>query len=253
MLKVRVIPCLLLKNGALVKTIRFKNLTYIGDPINTVRIYNEKEVDELIFLDITATVENRQPPLKIISEISLECFMPFTYGGGIRSVQDAEKIFSMGAEKVSVNSSCFSNPQLITDIARIFGNQAVVASIDVRKNFIGQYRVYSRSGTVPTKTDPADFAKTMETYGAGEILLTSIDQDGMMEGYDLTLIKKVTSAVSIPVIVCGGAGNIDHLVEAVKTGGASAVAAGSIFVYQKKNRAVLINYPDRKILEEKLN
>jgi cyclase len=253
MLKTRVIPCLLLRNRGLVKTIKFKKISYVGDPINTVRIFNEKEVDELIFLDITATSENKKPPFKLLSEIASECFMPFTYGGGIRSLEDIKTIFSLGAEKVAINSYLIKDQNFIREAAELFGSQSIVVSIDVKKNFWGQYEVYSHIDKKCTKLDPIEFSIQMEQMGAGEILLTSVDRDGTMEGYDIELIKKVTNAVNIPVIACGGAGKLEDFAEAVKVGGASAVAAGSLVVYQGKNRAVLINFPVKDELKRILD
>jgi cyclase len=253
MLKTRVIPCLLLKRAALVKTVKFKNPSYIGDPINAIKIYNEKEVDELIFLDITATIEQRQPPFKILSEIASECFMPVTYGGGIRSLQAAKQIFSLGIEKISVNSYAVENPSFIAAVSETFGSQSVVVSIDARKTLWGGYKVYTHGGRKATSLDPVDFAGQMEKTGAGEILLTAIDRDGMMTGYDIDLIKKVTSALSIPVIACGGAGTVNDFSAAVKEGGASGVAAGSMVVYHGRNRAVLINFPTRNELQDALS
>ena len=252
MLQARVIPCLLLRNKALVKTIKFKDATYVGDPINTVRIYNEKEVDELIFLDITATSELKEPPYKIIEEIASECFMPFTYGGGIRNLEEIKNILSLGVEKVAINSHASERPNFIKEASDALGNQSIVASVDVKRNRRGKYEVYTHGGTKSAKSDPVEYAKKMESMGAGEILLTSIDRDGTMEGYDIELIQSVSSAVSIPVIACGGAGHVDDFAEAVNLGGASAVAAGSMVVYQGKNRAVLINFPTRSDLDRVL-
>lgn len=252
MLKTRVIPCLLLRNRGLVKTIKFKNPSYVGDPINTVRIFNEKEVDELIFLDITATSEKKTPPFKLLGEIASECFMPFTYGGGITSLEDIKTLFSLGAEKVAINSSAIENPNFIREAADLSGSQSIVASIDVKKNFLGKYEVYNHRYKKSTKLNPVEFSVQMEQMGAGEILLTSVDRDGTMEGYDIELIKQVTNAVSIPVISCGGAGKVEDFREAVKVGGASAVAAGSMVVYQGKNRAVLINFPVKEELKKVL-
>ena len=248
MLKTRVMPCLLLKNSRLVKTIKFKKPNYVGDPINVVKIYNEKEVDELIFLDITATVENRKPPFKIISEITSECFMPFAYGGGINNLEDIKKIFSLGVEKVAINSYAVENPSFIKSASDLFGSQSIIVSIDVRKSLFGKYEVYTHSGKNATKLDPVKFAIQVEEMGAGELLLTSIDRDGTMQGYDNNLITEVSDAVSVPVIACGGVGKIEHFAEAVKAG-ASAVAAGSLVVYQGFNRGVLINFPNRDELE----
>jgi len=249
MLRIRIFPCLLLNNSALVKTIKFGNPQYIGDPINTVRIYNEMEVDELVFLDITATLKNKKPPFDIISQIAGECFMPFAYGGGIKDLKDIKKIFSLGAEKVVINSYAVKNPRFISEAADLYGSQSIVVSIDVKKNVLGKYNLYSRSGKKPTKLDPVEFAVHMEEMGAGEIFLNSIDRDGTMDGYDIVLIKKVSEAISIPLIACGGAGKYEDIGKAVKAG-ASAVAAGSIFIYQGKNRSVLINFPAREEQEE---
>lgn len=252
MLQTRVIPCLLLKDDGLVKTIKFKNHAYIGDPINTVRIFNEKEVDELIFLDIQASVLNREPNFKLLAEIANECFMPLAYGGGLKKLDQVKRIFNIGLEKVAINTSACVNPNFITEIANLFGNQAVIASIDVKKNFFGKNEVVYKSGSQKQKLSPVEWAKEMENKGAGEILLTSIDRDGTWSGYDLELIKSITSVVNIPVIANGGAGSIKHLVEGKKIANASALALGSMVVYQKQGMGVLINYPERKILEKEL-
>ncbi|MFQ5571603.1 MAG: AglZ/HisF2 family acetamidino modification protein [Rhodothermales bacterium] len=252
MLQTRVMPCLLLRNRGLVKTIKFKNASYVGDPINTVRIYNEKEVDELIFLDITATPQQKAPPYELLEEIASECFMPFTYGGGVRALDQMKQIFSLGVEKVAVNSYAAEYPAFIREAADTFGSQSIVASIDVKKKLFGRYEVYSHGATRPSRRDPVEVAEEVERQGAGEILLTSIDRDGTMEGYDIELISRVTRAVGIPVIACGGAGSLEDFGRAVREGGASAVAAGSMVVYQGKHRAVLINFPTRTELEEAL-
>jgi cyclase len=235
-------PCLLLRQSKLVKTVRFREPDYIGDPVNAVKIYNDKEVDELIFLDITATVDKKAPPFKMISEIASECFMPYTYGGGIRSLEDMRKIFNLGVEKIAINSHAVENPDFIMQAAKEFGNQSIVASIDVKKKLMGKYEVFTRSGTNPTGLGPVEHARMMEEMGAGEILLTSIDRDGTWEGYDLELIRTVAEAVNVPLIVCGGAGGIEDFRKAVDAG-ASACATGSMVVYQAKNRGVLINFP----------
>ena len=253
MLKTRVMPCLLLRNAALVKTIQFKDPGYIGDPINAIRIYNEKEVDELIFLDIGATTEGKKPPFKIIENIASECFMPVAYGGGVRDIADVKQIFSLGIEKISLNSYVVENPQFVRQVADTFGAQSVVVSIDVKKKLFGRYEVRTHGGRKSTGLDPVSFAVEMEKMGAGEILLTSIDRDGTMQGYDIDLIKLVTSAVGIPVIASGGAGKVEDFGKAVKEGGASAVAAGSMVVYYGRNRAVLINFPSRQELENELD
>lgn len=249
MLKTRVMPCLLLKDGALIKTVKFKNPGYIGDPINAIRIYNEKEVDELIFLDITATIENRLPPYKILSEIASECFMPVTYGGGVRDVETIRQILSLGIEKVAINSCAVENPHFVSIAADRYGSSTIVVSIDVRKKLFGRYEVFIHGGRKGTGHDPVEFAVKMEQMGAGEILLNSIDRDGTQEGYDIDLIKSITSAVGVPVIACGGAGKLEDFRVAVKEGGASACAAGSMVVYFGRNRAVLITFPEREKLE----
>lgn len=252
MLKTRVMPCLLLKDGGLVKTIKFKDPGYVGDPINAIRIYNEKEVDELIFLDITATLENREPPYQTLSEIASECFMPVTYGGGIRDVGQIRKILSLGIEKISINSYAVENPDFVQAAADKFGSSTIVVSIDAHRKLFGGYEVYTRGGRKATGFNPVEFAMKMEAKGVGEILLTAIDKDGTQEGYDVELIRSVSNAVGVPVIACGGAGRVDDFRSAVKEGGASACAAGSMVVYFGRNRAVLINFPERKKLEEVL-
>lgn len=244
MLRTRIIPALLLRNESLVKTVRFGKFTYVGDPANTVRIFNELEVDELLFLDITASREKRGPNLKVLEEISNECFMPLGYGGGIRSLDQAKAVFDIGFEKVAVNTQVAENPELIGDIARHFGSQAVIASIDVKKSFFGgQQTVRTLAGKRNTGRDPVEWAREVEKMGAGEILLTSIDREGTWEGFDLELVKRVTDVVSIPVIAHGGAGTLDHIQQVVKSANASAVALGSMVVFQKKGMGVLVNFP----------
>jgi cyclase len=249
MLKIRVIPALLLRNQGLVKTVKFKQAKYIGDPINAVKIFNEKEVDELIFLDTTATAEGRRPNFKLISDIAGECFMPFGYGGGIKDLDDIETLFRIGAEKVIINSHAVTNPTFVEAAANRFGSQSIVVSMDVRRNLMGKYSIYSSSGQMATKHDPVKYSKFLEEMGAGELILTAIDRDGTMKGYDLDLIKSVTSEVSIPVVASGGAGKVQDFIDAVQKGGASAVTAGSMFVFQGKHRAVLISYPSMEEIE----
>jgi len=252
MLRTRVIPCLLLKNKGLVKTVKFKDPKYVGDPINAVKIFNDKEVDELIFLDINATIENRKPNFKLISDIASECFMPFSYGGGIRDLSDAKKLFNIGIEKIIINSYAYENTSFIKEASELFGSQSIVISIDVRKNLFGKYEVFTHSGTKNTKLDPVLFAKKVECMGAGEICLNSIDRDGTMKGYDIELIKQVSESVSIPIIASGGCGKIEDFKDAVINGGASGVAAGSIFVFHGKHKAVLISYPSTHELDKLL-
>lgn len=243
MLRTRAMPCLLVEDGRLVKTVKFKKPNYVGDPVNAIKIYNEKEVDELIVVDISATVENRKPDFQLLHEIVNECFMPLCYGGGIRSLDDIKKIFSIGIEKVAINSYAAENETFITKAANLFGSQSIVASIDAKKLILGGYRVYTNSGSKDTGFDVVSYAKRMETLGAGEILINSIDRDGTWAGYDLKLVQQVSESVSIPVIACGGAGSIEHFGEVVKKAGASAVAAGSMAVYQGKDLGVLIKFP----------
>jgi cyclase len=253
MLQTRVIPALLLRDDALVKTVKFKKPCYIGDPINTVRIFNELEVDELVFLDIEATNGKRQPNLRILREIADECFMPLGYGGGLNSFDTVQSIFSIGFEKVVLNSITHKNPSFVTQVAEYFGNQAVVASVDVKKNFWGNYEVWTNSGKINTKKNPVAWCQELEKLGAGELLLTSIDKEGSWLGFDVNLTSKVAEVVNIPVIAHGGAGKLSHITEVVKHGLASAVALGSMVVYQQKDMGVLVNFPDNKALESALN
>lgn len=252
MLTTRVMPCLLVDDGRLVKTVRFKKPAYIGDPINAIKIYNEKEVDELILLDITATRQNRRPPFGLIEKVASECFMPLTYGGGVRLLDDMKTIFSLGVEKIALNSQAAENPGFVRQAADRFGSQSLVVSIDVKKDFWGRVRIWTHGGTKIVRREPAAYAGDMEACGAGEFLVNSISRDGTMTGYDLELLRQVTAAVSIPVIALGGAGSVDDIVAAVTDGGAAAAAAGSLFVYQGKDMGVLINFPPRIELEARL-
>lgn len=243
---IRVIPTLLLHNKGLVKSVKFKDYKYVGDPINAVKIFNEKEVDEIVLLDIDASRENRSPDINRISAIASEAFMPMAYGGGIKSIDEIKSLFLGGIEKIILNKASIVNPRLISEAAKIFGSQSVVVSIDVKKTIFGKYNVYTGNGKTNTKFSPTDFVKRMEILGAGEILLNSIDRDGTYVGYDNHLIEMVSQVVSIPVIASGGAGSIEDFKNAIKSG-ASAVAAGSMFVFHGKHRAVLINYPKLEI------
>jgi len=242
MYRSRVIPCLLLKDGGLYKTICFKKQRYLGDPINTLKLFNDKEVDEIIILDILATQISSEPNFEYIKRFTRECFMPICYGGGITSIKQIEMLFKIGIEKVAVNTSLFKNPKMISEAAKLFGSQSIVASIDVRKSLFGKYSVYVSAGSKDTKYEPVRYAKMVEELGVGEILLTSIDRDGMMNGYDYELIQKVSAAIDIPVIASGGAGKLTDCVKVIENG-ASAAAASSIFVYYGPLKAVLINYP----------
>jgi cyclase len=244
MLRTRIIPSLLLQNESLVKTTQFGSYCYVGDPCNTVRIFNELEVDELLFLDITATKEKRAPNLKILRDIADECFMPLGYGGGITSFEQAKNILAIGFEKIVVNSAIYSNPDLITKMSEHFGSQAVMASIDVRRDLFGHLSVYSCSGTKNEKKLPVEWAQELEQLGVGEILLTSVDREGTWSGFDTELVQSVANNVTIPVIAHGGAGNAQHIHNIIQEAKASAVALGSMVVFQKKGMGVLVNFPD---------
>lgn len=242
MLQNRIIPCLLLKGQGLVKTTKFKDPKYVGDPINAIKIFNDKEVDELILLDISATREKRKPNFQLIEEVASECFMPLAYGGGIHSLEDARRILKSGVEKVIFNTAAWKNPEVIRQAVNEFGSQAVVVSIDVKRKLLGRYEVFGECGSSRTGQTPVDFARKMQTLGAGELFLNSIDRDGTMSGYDLELISKTLDSVDIPVIVAGGAGSIADFKAAANVG-AKAMAAGAMFVFHGPHRAVLITYP----------
>lgn len=250
MLRTRVIPTLLLRNGGLVKGSQFKDHKYVGDPINAVKIFNEKEVDELLFLDIGATESAFGPNFDLIADIASEAFMPFGYGGGITKVEEAEKLFKLGVEKVVLNTSAHNDPKLIRDISSLAGAQSVVVSVDVKKSLFGKYEVYSNCGRNKIGQNPIEFAQQMEELGAGEIVLCSIDREGTGKGYDLVLSNSVASAVEIPVVAVGGAATIDDLSELVLSGEVSGVAAGNMFVFHGRHKAVLITYPPYNKLVE---
>jgi imidazole glycerol-phosphate synthase subunit HisF len=249
MVYTRVMPALLLRNESLVKTIRFGKPTYVGDPCNTVRIFNELEVDELLFFDITATLEQRGPNLKVLKNIADECFMPLTYGGGISSFDQVREILQIGFEKVVINSCLYSDPPLIKKLVDHFGSQAIVASIDVKQNLFGKIGVYTKSGKKNIRKDPVEWAQDVEKLGVGEILLTSIEREGSWSGFDLPLIRRVSENVSVPVIAHGGGSGISDMVMA-KSAGASAMAIGSMVVFQKKGMGVLVTFPDRIQIED---
>ncbi len=242
MLRARVIPCLLLKGSGLVKTVRFADPKYVGDPINAVKLFNDLEVDELVILDITATREGREPAYERIGEIAGEAFMPIAYGGGIRMAAQAERLFKQGVEKIVVTTAAAEQPQLLSEISGAFGSQSVVAGINVKRNWMGRARAYVASGTRDTGLDPVALAARAVEHGAGEILLNAIDRDGAMKGYDLPLVSEIAKAVGVPVVACGGAGSLADIGAAIGAG-ASGAAAGSLFVFKGPYRAVLINYP----------
>ena len=244
----RVIPCLLLSNGNMVKTKKFKNPDYLGDPINAVRIFNEKGVDELCIQDIGIAKAGGNIDFSLLSDIASEAFMPLCYGGGIRSLHEAEALFRIGFEKVMLNTALAENPSLVTDIAKRFGVQSVVASIDAVQSMLGQSTIAVCGGTKRMAITPKAMALRAEQLGAGEILLNSIQRDGMQNGYNIELIKEVASALNIPLIACGGAGKLSDFAEALHHGNAHAVAAGSLFVYYGPLQAVLIHTPDEEEL-----
>lgn len=246
----RVIPCLLLKGHGLVKTRKFKDPVYVGDPINAVRIFNEKEVDELVVLDIEASLQKREPNFELIAEIAGECFIPLCYGGGVTSYEQIKRLIRGGVEKVAINTAATKSLDIISEAAAAYGSQAVVGAIDVRRNFFGKAYVVAAGATIDTKLSPVEHAVRLAKAGAGEIFLNSVDRDGTFSGYDLDLIRSVTAAVTVPVVVCGGAGKYSDFTEAIKQGGASAVAAGSLFVFHGKHRAVLINYPSPSEIQD---
>lgn len=247
MYRARVIPCLLVRGNGLVKTRRFRDAVYVGDPVNAIRIFSEKEVDEIAVLDIDASREGREPNYELISEMAGEAFMPMAYGGGVRTLDQVRRLIRSGVEKVIVNTVATESTDLLTDAAAVFGSQAVVGAVDVKRTFLGGYKVVARSATVDVKVSLEDHVRRLADAGAGEILLTSVDRDGMMNGYDLDLVKRVAQCVSVPLVACGGAGTIEHLSQAIREG-ASAVCAGSMFVFHGKHRAVLINYPKEALL-----
>lgn len=251
MKRIRVIPALLIQDGGLVKSLKFKDHKYVGDPINAVKIFNEKEVDEIVILDISATAEKKAPNISIIKEIASEAFMPLGYGGGITKLEEIKELITAGVEKVILNTSAYENPKLVNEGAKYVGNQSVVVSMDAKRNIWGKYKVFIRNGTKNTNIDPVQYAQQMEQEGAGELFLNAIDRDGTFAGYDVELIKLVSSAVNIPVVAIGGAATIEDFAKAVQSG-ASAVSAGSMFVFQGPHRAVLISYPAQKELKEKL-
>lgn len=247
MKRIRIIPALLLMDDGLYKTVKFKSPKYVGDPINTVRIFNEKGADEIVLLDIGIPRGKAGINFKKIGEIAGEAFMPMGYGGGIRTFDDAKRVFDAGFEKVIINSAAAENPSLVGEIAKVYGSQSAVVSVDVRTGWTGGYKVYVSGGSKNTGRSPVDYAKDMENAGAGEVILNSIDRDGTWEGYDTKLIRMVSEAVTVPVVACGGASGMDDFKKAVSEGGASAVAAGSMFVYQRKGMGVLISFPSQSL------
>nr|WP_319520918.1 AglZ/HisF2 family acetamidino modification protein [uncultured Sphaerochaeta sp.] len=242
----RLIPCLLLSHKSLFKTVQFKKPRYIGDPINTVKLFSNKEVDELIIVDFTASVENRGPDIEYLKLITSECFMPLCYGGGVTDIHQVEALFKVGIEKIAFNTSLHLNPNLIREAVRNFGSQSIIASIDVKKTILGKKEVFIKSGKLKTRISPKEMLRYVEDLGVGEVLLTSIDHEGLMQGYDHQLIHDLADTITIPLIANGGAGSLDDCNQAIKNG-ASAAAAGSLFIYYGKKQAVLVNYPRERI------
>jgi len=254
MLRPRIIPCLLVKNGGLVKTVKFSNPKYVGDPINAVKIFNEKEVDELIVLDIDATVQNREPDYGMIRNLAAECRMPLCFGGGVKTIKQIERIISLGVEKVAMSSIAVSNPRIVAQVAEVVGSQSIVMVMDVKRTGdCGTYEVWTHNAGKPTGRSPVDFAKQMENLGAGEVVINSIDRDGIMKGYDLELVNIIREAISLPITVLGGAGSLKDIAALIHAFGIIGAAAGSIFVFKGIYRAVLINYPSRAEKDELVN
>jgi len=251
MLKHRVIPALLLKNNGLVKTVKFKNPKYVGDPINAIRIFNDKEVDELVILDISASKEGRDPNYTIIREIAGECFMPLCYGGGVRSLEQAKQIFSLGVEKVCLQTAALTNLELVSDIAARFGSQSVVVSVDIKRDWLGRYQLYRADIAKLVSAPWQKFIQNAVAAGAGEILLNAVDRDGTLAGPDLDLIRQSNHNLQVPLIALGGVGSLEDIRLAVAAG-ANAVAAGAFFVFHGPHRAVLITYPPYEVLEDLL-
>jgi cyclase len=243
MLRPRIIPSLLLHNKGLVKTVNFKSPKYVGDPINAVRIFNEKEVDELAFFDIDATVLNKEPDYMLIEKLANQSRMPLCYGGGVKTVEQAQRIFSLGVEKIALSSALIESPFLVSKIAERVGSQSVIAVLDIKKKLLSGYELYTHNGKRSTGINPFKFAKELEQLGAGEIIINSIDQDGIMKGYDMSLIDKIAEAVSIPLTVLGGAGSLLDFEKVINKHGVIGLAAGSLFVFKGPYKAVLINYP----------
>lgn len=243
MLRPRIIPCLLVRNKGLVKTTRFRDEKYVGDPINAVRIFNEKEADELIVLDIDATVKDTGPDMKMIQFWAVECRMPLCYGGGVKTVEQAKAIIGLGVEKVAISSAAIENPDLVAAIAEEVGSQSVVVVLDVKRKTESDYEIWTHNATKNTSKCPIDFARKLQTLGAGEIILNSIDRDGEMKGYDLEIATRIREVVTTPMSVLGGAGSLDDIGLLIRRFGVIGAAAGSLFVFKGPYRAVLINYP----------
>lgn len=243
MLRPRIIPSLLVHENGLVKTVNFKDPKYVGDPINAVKIFNEKEVDELAVFDIDATVLGKEPNYSLIERLASQSMMPLCYGGGVKTVEQAQKIFSLGIEKIALSSAVLQNPSLITEISDRVGAQSVIVVLDVKKKLLGGYEVYTHNGKKATGINPFKFAEEAQKLGAGEIVINSIDKDGVMKGYDMDLISKIREKITVPMTVLGGAGSLEDIEKVIDKHGVIGVAAGSLFVFKGPYKAVLINYP----------
>lgn len=244
MLRPRISPCLLVHRGGLVKTVRFKSPKYVGDPINAVKIFNEKEADELIVLDIDASVNGAEPDYQMIRNLALECRMPLCYGGGVKTAEQASRIVGLGVEKVALSSAAIDNPAVVSEIAEQIGRQSVTVVLDIKKKtFSRSYDLYTHNGKLSARRDPFDFAREIAALGAGEIVLNSIDQDGEMKGYDLDAAEQLRKAVDVPITILGGAGALGHMQQLFGKCGVVGAAAGSFFVFKGPYRAVLITYP----------
>ncbi len=252
MLRPRIIPCLLVHDKGLVKTVQFKNPKYVGDPINAVRIFNEKQSDELMVLDIDASVEKKEPDYTMIKKLASECRMPLCYGGGIKTVEQAQKIFSLGVEKVALSSAAIENPGLVSEISERVGTQSVVVVLDVKKKLFGGYEIVTHNGKKSTGKNPADMAVLFQKMGAGEIVINSIDQDGVMKGYDIDLATKIRKQITVPLTILGGAGSLDDIGKLISNFGIIGASAGSLFVFKGVYKAVLITYPEPFVKDELL-
>jgi cyclase len=247
MLYPRIIPNLLVHNKGLVKTINFKDSKYVGDPLNAVKIFNEKLVDELIITDIDATVHNLEPDYSLIEKLAFECRMPLCYGGGIKTIEQAKKIFSLGVEKIAISSEAIKNPSIITEISNLVGSQSIVVVLDIKKKyFVNKYEVFTHNGTQKTKVNLIDFVQLLESLGAGEVVINSIDKDGMMNGYDYNIIDDIVSKTTLPVTVLGGAGSLEDIGNLINKYNIIGAGVGSLFIFKGRYRAVLINYPNEQ-------
>ena len=250
--RVRIIPVLTIDGQSLVKTVKFKRPNYLGDPINAIKIFNDKEVDEIAVLDITASVKKRGPDFKLIEEMASECFMPMAYGGGITKIEEIKTLFSLGVEKIILNSALLENENLIADAAEQYGSQSVLVSFDVKKNLLGQYKASFLNAQKNTKTELSELAVKYQTLGAGEVLLHNVDKDGTFGGLDYSLIKNISTSLKIPLIACGGVNSLEDMLRGIQSG-ASAIAAGSFFAYRNNDtKSILISYPSQKDLIEQI-